>query len=84
MQGVILVFVASSFPICTALALWGHSRVLVLLGRGHDDRGAVLPDRPGDIHYLLKKIEKVSTHTGTKWSHSHFTGVSIAELTMKT
>ena len=45
-QGVILVFVPSSFPICTALVLWGHSWVLVLLGRGHDDRGAVLSDRP--------------------------------------
>ena len=45
-QGVILVFVPSSFPICTALMLWGHSRVLVLLGHGRDDRGAVLPDHP--------------------------------------
>ena len=42
----ILVFVPSSFPICTTLALWGHSWVLVLLGCGCDDRGAVLSDRP--------------------------------------
>ena len=46
MQGVILVFVLSSFPIRTALMLWGHSWVLVLLGCGCDNRGAVLSDHP--------------------------------------
>ena len=45
-QGVILVFVPSSFPIHTVLALWGCSWVLVLLGHGCDDRGAALSDRP--------------------------------------
>ena len=36
----------SSFPIRTVLVLWVRSWVLVLLGHGHDDRGAVLSDRP--------------------------------------
>ena len=43
---VILVFMPSSFPIRTVHTLWGCSWVLVWLGHGHDNRGAMLSDHP--------------------------------------